>query len=56
MKKVKVKYIYIQIDRQIDRQIDNDIIGLGMLNGSKHHLNKFGANQLTKNYGEVFKA
>ena len=33
----------------------NDIIGLGMLNRSKLHLNWTGAIQLVKNYREILK-
>ena len=37
------------------KYIDNRNIGLGMLNGSKLHLNRFGAIQLVKNYREILK-
>ena len=37
------------------KYIDNGNIGLGMLNRSKLHLNRFGAIQLVKNYCEILK-
>ena len=37
------------------KYIDNGNIGLGMLNRSKLHLNRFGTIQLVKNYREILK-
>ena len=38
------------------KNIDNGNIGLGMLNRSKLHLNRFGTIQLVKTYREILKA
>ena len=37
------------------KYVDNGKMGLGMLNRSKFHLNRFGTSQLVKNYRELLK-
>ena len=41
--------------RKYVKYIDNGNIGLGMLNWTKLHLNRFGTIQLVKNYREILK-
>ena len=41
--------------RKNDKYINNENIGLGMLNRSKVHLNRFGTIQVVKNYREILK-
>ena len=42
--------------RENVKYIDNGNIGLGMLNWSKLHLNRFDTIQVVKNYCEILKA
>ena len=41
--------------RENVKYIDKENIGLGMLNRNKLHLNRFGTNQVLKNYREILK-
>ena len=41
--------------RKNDEYVNNENIGLGMLNRSKLHLNRFGTIQVVKNYREILK-